>query len=169
MERVPFEMTKDSTAIEILFCEEFKKLKQQPLSVDGMSLLISLCLNKDSAVVIPEKEKPFLIKLIESRIKNCFTFTYKDIRFILFIAYLTESPGKAVMFLWYIQYWAFKNNKREITLELLCSEIIPNGFYSDEDLNKLWGSQKVITPNDGGFDSDNLLDYSDAGMSIQFK
>ena len=25
MERVPFEMTKDSTAIEILFCEEFKK------------------------------------------------------------------------------------------------------------------------------------------------
>ena len=44
-------------------------------------------------------------------------------------------------------------------------KIFPLGFFSDKDLKSVWENQKVEKT---GMESDNLIDYNVAGLSIQF-
>lgn len=155
------ETTKQSDAIEVLFCEPFEKLERFPMSTELTQDLVRLYVSKN--IEIAEDEKPFLFRLIEKRVKHLYTFEIQDHRLILFLCILTESPGKAVMYLTYLQYWCKKNNVTKLTFDVFCEKIFPHGFPKESDLDELWNKQKV-EPNGG---NDNLLDYHTALTSIQ--
>jgi hypothetical protein len=157
-----FNVTKDPTAIEKLFCEPFSQLINYPLSKEQGEILFSLflCDIKETQ----EIEYPFLIKLIKKRLET-FTFKLNQLNAILFIAIVSETPGKAVMYLTYLQWWSKKNGINNITLDILCEKIFPLGIPSNEDLNQLWNETKVSCPT-GHLYSDNLIDYSTAMKSI---
>jgi hypothetical protein len=97
--------------------------------------------------------------LIEARLQ-LFQYKIEDHRLILFLSLMAQSPGNAVMYLWYLQYWSKKNGfVYSITLENLC-ELFPMGFPSLDDMSKIWDSQKVhLKP-------DNLVDHMEYGASL---
>jgi len=151
-------------AIEKYFCEPFDQATRCPMDEETTKFLMQLLIVKEMKEM-PEKKKPFLIKMIEQRIKGSFSFKITDNRLIAFIAVISETPGKAVMYLTYLQYWCRKNNIKVIDLDKFC-EIFPMGFPDDETLHSIWDGQKVECKN--GYSSDNLLDYQSAMKSIHF-
>lgn len=153
-------LIKQKNAIEKYFCEPFEKAPRLPMNEENSQYLIQLLLTK-ATTEIPEKEKPFLIKVIESRL-NAFSYVIKDGRLILFIAIISRTPGTAIMYLTYLQYWSKKHDCREIDLEKFCY-IFPEGFPNKNELSQIWNGQKVHTD---GIGSDNLLDYQSAMISI---
>jgi hypothetical protein len=167
-----FEMVSKPDSIEKVFCEKFEKLSKNPMDDETSHLLIQLSfVNEKSLFSSIKKEDedpgvPWLCQLIIKRIAVQFTYTISDDRVILLLAHVTQSPGTAVMYLWYLQYYCKKNNVKDIDLTMFCTYIFPMGFPSTNDLKQLWDSQKVNN-KDEGF-SDNLLDYHTSGQSIQF-
>ena len=114
---------------------------------------------------LKQEDKPFLFQLMDKRIEHCFTFKVIDERVLLALCIWAESAGNAVMYLWYIQGWCFKNNLREVDFETLGMKIFPMGIFTQKDLKSAWDNQKVQKK---GMESDNLVDYAVAGLSIQF-
>lgn len=152
-------------SVENIFCIPFGALPKYPMDKETAELMIQLMFSGDAVPNIPEKDKPFLYKIIESRASASFTVKITDVKLILFLCVLTKTPGIAVMYLTYLQYWAKKNNVKEITFDNFCSRIFPNGFPSESDLHSLWLMQKV-EKNGGSY---NLLDYQSAMRTIQFE
>ncbi len=161
------EITKQENAVEEYICKQFESAEKHEMDKETTADLLRLMLVKKGNLEIPEKEKPFLIKVIESRVRACFTYKMEDIRLVLFLAMLTETPGSAVMYLTYLQYWCKKNNCHEIDLDKFC-QIFPIGFPSKEDLHKIWDGQKIERAKGSSISSDNLLDHQSAMVSIQF-
>ena len=55
----------------------------------------------------------------------------------------------------------------ELSLDRLCVDIFPIGFFSEDSLHEYWDKQKVNPrKNPGG---DNLLDYPKASESLLTK
>jgi len=163
-----YDYTTDESAVEILFCEPFKNLRQNELDDDLFNILLTL--NSSPKVefsTVPEKEKLPLFKLIENSLNLRFTFKIRDFRLIIMIAAVSKSAGTAIMYLTYLQYFCKTHNLKELDFETFCREIFPLGFPDDKELSKLWTNQKVNSPS-GSFGSDNLIDYQSAMKSIQF-
>jgi hypothetical protein len=116
-------------------------------------------------VIFPKEEKPFIFQIIEKRVEHCFTFKFIDDRALLALVIWAESAGVAIIYLWYIQAWCFKNQVKEVDFETLGLRIFPLGIFSEKDLKSVWKNQKV---QQIGIESDNLIDYDVAGLSIQF-
>jgi hypothetical protein len=155
------DVTEQGDSIEKLFAEQFEKLSQYPMDNETSEIYIKLLLLKDSDIEIPQKDKPFLYQIIENRIS--FVHNYKlDNRTILFLSILCKSAGICVMYIWYLQFECKKRNINEMSFETF-SQVFGNGFPSDEGLSKIWDSQKV--KHEVG-NSDNLLDYVNAGKSL---
>lgn len=165
-------------AIELLVCEKMHRLpKNNTLSDESSKFLINLVYMENDPKHPLQKwegftEKVFLYELLKKRTEFCFTFKFKNPIALLFLVGNIASPGQGILYLWYIQWWTFKNRDVEdnvIDLLTLCEKIFPWGFFSEDDLHKIWDSQKVSTKlfNDNK-GSDNLVDYSVAGNSIQF-
>jgi hypothetical protein len=116
-------------------------------------------------VKLKTEEKPFVFQVMEKRVEHCFTFKFTDERALLALSIWAESVGVAITYLWYIQAWCFKNNVKEVDFETLGLRIFSRGIFSEKDLKSVWDNQKV---EHKGMESDNLIDYSVAGLSIQF-
>jgi hypothetical protein len=157
--------TNNPKAIEIHVCEKMNSLKRFPMDNELGMTLAQLLLIPKNGMLLKEKEKPSLCKIIELRIEHCFTFKIQDDRLILFLAAISESAGTAIMYLWFIQWWCFRNSVYVIDLNIFCQKIFPVGFFGKSDLQKVWDGQKVRREY---LASDNLVDYSHAGVSIQF-
>ena len=114
---------------------------------------------------LQQAHKPSVFQIIEKRVEHSFTFKITDERVLLAISLWAESAGVAIIYLWYIQAWCFKNQIKEVDLQTLGFEIFPNGIFSEKDLKSVWENQKVQKI---GMDSDNLIDYGIAGLSLQF-
>lgn len=166
------EVIEKHDSVEELFCKEFEKLKQHPMSVGDTEFLLRLMMSKKTSLEncpLKGDEKPFLYQLIEKRIEHCFTYKITDSRLIMFLVIITKSAGTAVMYMAYLQYWCKKHDIKEIDLDIFCEQIFPMGFPIDDDLRKLWYSLKVSKDKMAlGGSSDNLLDYQTAYKSIQF-
>ncbi len=160
-------------AVEEHFCKPFEQADKHEMSIadTGDLLLLASSKNTFSNWPLLEKEKPFLYKVIEQRVQACFTFKITDCRLIMWLCMISKSPGTAVMYLAYLQYWCKKNNVKEIDIDIFCEKVLPSGYPSEEDLQEIWDAQKVIrtkTKGDIFPGSDNLLDYQQAYKSIQF-
>lgn len=154
-------LTKDNL-IEEEFCKKFELLERYQMNDELSKLMITLILTNIKQAP-KELEEEFLYKVILKRMEYCFTFVIEDYRLIVFLMYLTQNPGKAVMYLTYLQYWCKKSNTKEIDFNIFCERIFSFGFPSNRDLDKLWEDCKVNTK------PDNLLDYQSAMKSIQFE
>jgi hypothetical protein len=170
--------------IEKLICEPMKDLKRIPMSEKQSKYFIQLTLisqqnknigkhqdfEKDMMVVL---KKAFMYNLITKRIKICFDYQIKDIYLYLFLLDLCSSPGIAIMYLTYFQYWCFKNNVWKLDFDTFVQRIFPLGFWEDNDLHKVWENTKIhsIEKNfNFKFESkctDNLIDHSIALKSIR--
>ena len=156
-----FKLQDQPDAVEKYFCEDFEKLPRHPMDDFLSKTLIALAYGGESReMTIPEAEKPFLYKLIEKRIRYCFTFSILDERLLLFLTAVAQTPGKAIMYLTYMQYWAKRHKQFVITFDDFCMKIFPHGFPNDEDLHDVWVKQKIK--------NGNLLDFQSAMVSIQF-
>ena len=162
----------DPNSVEIIFCEGFDNLLfKTPLDKSEMSILMAALkfekklIKEDPFKDIPEKDIPFPVKIVQNAIKTRFTFEMTNPMQVL-VGILGKSAGTCIMYLTYLQYKAKKLGVKEITATIFAKDIFPSGFPSEEDLHKLWDSQKVKTEKSGG--SDNLLDYQSALVSIQY-
>jgi len=155
------DVTEESDSIETLFVEKFEKLSKYPMDNRTSEIYIKLLLLKDTDIEIPKEEKSLLFQIIENRLS--FVHNYKlDNRTIFFLSFICQSAGICFMYIWYLQYECKKRNVNEISFETF-SQIFCNGFPSDEGLFKIWDSQKVKSEVEN---SDNLLDYINAGKSL---
>lgn len=153
--------TEQPDSIEELFAKEFDKFKNSPMDKDTSELFITLTLAKNIPIDIPEDEKPFLYKLMERRLEVLHNYKL-DFKTLLFLSFLCKNAGTCVMYIWFLQYEANKRNIDSIDFQTF-TEIFAWGFPSENQLEKLWDSQKV---NRKGLGSDNLLDYPQAGKSL---
>jgi hypothetical protein len=159
----PQETTQQADAIETIFAIPFSKLKLHEMSKEDMMFFAELYLIGNKPLNIPEKEKPFLMQVMDKRIDACFTYKMDD-TVILFIANQSQVVGTAIMYLWYFQYLSKKHGIDRFTMEHF-GNFFGDGFPKNEDLHKLWLNQKIIRDTNN-FGSDNLLDYASAGQSI---
>ena len=161
-----------SNSIEELFDKHFPNVTPnqsmtEPMDEELSELLLALILSKKFE--IPKKEQPWLFELIEKRLDMSFTFTIKPEdkhKFMIYLCTLTESPGNAVVYLWYLQYYCAKKNIKELSFQHINMNIFPLGYFKKETLKQIWNSQKVIKENPDS--QDNLFDIGMAGESIQF-
>ena len=154
-------VTTQENSIEELFAKEFDKFKNSPMDKDTSELFITLTLAKNIPIDIPEGKKPFLYKLMERRLEVLHNYKL-DFKTLLFLSFLCKNAGTCVMYIWYLQYEANKRNIDSIDFKTF-TEIFSWGFPSEDDLHRLWDSQKVLRK---GMGSDNLLDYPQAGKSL---
>jgi len=156
-------ITKENAIEEVIY-DFLKYCEPVPMSDDATRAYLMIgMMPKD--VKLPDEEKPFIFKIIEKRLEHHFTFKITDQRATLAISVWARSAGTAILYLWYIQAWCFKNNVKEIDFETLGMQIFPLGIFSEKDLKSVWDNQKVQKK---GMESDNLIDYGVAGLSIQF-
>jgi hypothetical protein len=155
---------KRENAIEEVFYDFLKDCTLVEMTQETLETLLMIGMMPKN-VKLKIEDKPFLFQLIEKRIEHCFTFKVIDERVLLALSIWAESAGNAVMYLWYIQGWCFKNNIKEVDFDTLGMKIFPRGIFSQKDLKSAWDNQKV---QKSGMESDNLIDYAMAGISIQF-
>jgi hypothetical protein len=156
-----FNVTEQENSIEELFAKEFEKTKRHPMDKETSEIFLSLVLSQIGTFDIPENEKPFLYALMEKRISVLHDYKLDD-RVLIFLSWICKSAGIGVMYCWYLQYESKKRNMKDISFDNFV-EIFPMGFPSEDDLHRLWDSQKVLSK---GMGSDNLLDYPQAGKSM---
>jgi len=139
----------------------------EPLEMDNKTTETILMIGMmPKNVKLKTEEKPHIFQILEKRLPYSFTFKITDERVLLVITLLSESAGNAMLYLWYIQAWCFKNNVQEVDFETFGLRIFPTGVFSDKDLKSVWENQKV--QRDSMDESDNLIDYNQASLSIQF-
>jgi len=156
-------MTTD--AIERIICKPIDEMKRFPMDEQTAETFIQLSTLPEN-FTIPEKEKPFLYALIEKRLEHCFSFKITDARLILVLAVISETPGSAIMYLWYLQYWCKRNDVRVLSFKQFCMDVFPYGFPLKSDLHKVWDDQKVLNPDSNRVY--NLVDDNQSGLSVQF-
>lgn len=152
-------------SIETMFCVPFSKLQQQPLNGDVNRILIILLLQPESVDKISKDlENEFMFKLIKKRIEVMYNYQLTNDA-LVFMVVLSKSPGNAVMYLTYLQYYAWKNKLQIIDLKTICEDVFPFGTPSEADLEALWRQTKIH--NKPGM-SDNLVDIPECLKSIRF-
>jgi hypothetical protein len=161
-----YETTNQTDAIEKHVALPMSKLQPQACDKETTMLILNM-LTMQGSITIPLEDKPFLFQLIEKRLP-LYSFKIKDDRLTLLLAYVAKSAGIAILYLWYLQWWCKKNGVSELNLDKACTEVFPWGFFKESDLQAVWDSQKVSVPENSSMYSDNLVDYSRSGHSIQF-
>lgn len=151
--------------IEKIIYNPMSVLPKIPMTKSITEIMIRMLLCPQKTGLIPDNEKPFLYRLIESRIKASFTFSVNDERFILLLCAVSKTPGSAILYLWYLQGWCKINGIKVLDLDIACEEIFGLGFFKEEELQMLWESQKGYKLD---MPIDNLVDVAEAGKSLQF-
>jgi hypothetical protein len=166
MEFLEYGVTEIEDSVENIFCKPLENDGiQTPLSETQTKILyLALTLPENEINEMYKKvEKDFpLIKILSDRLDtlNCQT----DKRSRIFISLLCDTPGKAVMYAYYLAYQSKKHNLDLLKIDDICLHILPNGCFTEESLHRAWDSQKVNTKGNPG--SDNLLDYGRAALSL---
>jgi hypothetical protein len=161
-------------SVEKIFCQNFSKLKTEPLTQDLSKTLISLFfIEEDDPEIIglinnmlndKHKYSNMVLHILKKRFCEIYNFSFEN-RLLILLSQTFDSPGKAVMYGTYFAYWAKKNNKNKITLNDFCEKIFPFGLPTEEEISKLWIKQKVKCEKPE-MKSDNLLDYYKATISL---
>lgn len=160
-----------------------------PMSDDEMRSMMGIMLSKEPQLTTPmddlDKEseiykhfKPlidaFQLQVFLTRLKHVSKMRI-TLGALIMIAQHLEYAGNAVMYAYYC--WLKLKPHTLITSTIIVEDLFPWGFFSDEQLNSIWDSQKLtreetdekekgtlsLTPImfDG---SDNLIDYQQSWM-----
>jgi len=166
-----YEKTKEENAVEIYFCEPLSQKKTKNMNDEISDFFILFSTSNESNVDVDKARKMvWQYAALEKRIDLTMNYT-ADNRVKLFIVMLCDSSiGKVLMYAYYMQYLCKKNNVKHINWEKF-GNLFPDGFFTEEDLNKAWEGQKVSRKGDDGkinTGSDNLLEYGVASKSLIF-
>ena len=103
--------------------------------------------------------KAFQAQVFLGRLKHM-TSLKISLSALIILMHHMESAGSAVMYAFYLSYKLPENTL--ITVDKFV-EVFPWGFFSNEQLNKIWDAQKVSTDDRKGFSCigapDNKIDY----------
>ena len=170
MKYLDYEVTKKEDSIENIFCKELEaKGKTKPMSEQETMILMHIMLEKgkgnsnsiDGLYDKVEKQSASLL-ILKDRLEGLKKSLDKES--LILCSVFCRTPGECVMYANYIAYKMKSNDIDHLTIEDLCSNVFPFGFFTDETLEKFWDIQKVNT--EGNHGSDNLLDYRKAAESI---
>lgn len=123
------------------FYTDVENCQLREMTLDETELFCLLQM-KDAHGIINEKDKPFLYKMIEKRFL-IYSFTITDPRLILFLCAISKTPGKAVMYLTYLDYWCKNKNIKILTFSDFSERAFPHGF-PDIDKTNIWEKFKTI-------------------------
>jgi len=142
------------------------KFKGEPLSEEYSKNFLKLLMAKKNERPLAESEvtKDFLAQIFLKRIEGYeLKFTVTDFFFAFSTMIAFNNPGKVMILLRLCyQYWR-DENEALIGIENF-AQIFPWGAPTDEELKKMWDSQKYFDrPSDHL--NDNLLDYYDSWIS----
>lgn len=123
-------------------------------------LFISQDENQKGEVYQALLERSWVLRAMKKRIRHCLTIEVDEGVQMFLLTLVDGNIGGAIMYLYYMQYWAKRNDVKLIDFESF-SRMFPNGYPSDQSLAILWDSQKI--------GSLNMIDNQLAAKSIQFK
>lgn len=152
-------------------CKEIGENLNNPMNEDESMTLLGL-LDMDDETVFKMVNHPkntqlkFLYDVIKSRVENQFEYSLSPAS-IVFLAFISQTPGKAIMYLWYIQYKTYLPQYKSlrntpISMEDMCKYIIPNGVLSAEKDHEIWQKQKVSYDSRGA----NMVDLTYMGKEM---
>lgn len=149
-------------AIEEYFCIPFSQL---PCSEDGVQrswrTLMKLPGWQDIEFTPSQLE---MIRGMTERFSKYYNYIL-DKRSVCYLCLVAgDNYAVCVMYLTYVQYYCKKHSFVQCTFTTLIEQIFPNGFPDEDQLKKLWYSQKVRVRQG----SHNLLDYLKPMTSILF-
>lgn len=75
------------------------------------------------------------------RIKACHTYTI-DPTAVISLGYMIDRPGTSTMIANFLQYKCYMEGINHVSLAFLCEKVFPNGWPTQEALNKAWVNQK---------------------------
>lgn len=129
--------------------DAFKAAKQNKMDDRQSQMYIMCVMGEGNGTPIPEEVSTvFLYQVVKKRAE------YLQMKIsdwaCLFMADLAKSPGTIIMYLYYL-----KGRGLDLTFDGI-TEAFPYGFPSENDLEKLWGMQKI--------QGHNLLDLNTLHM-----
>ena len=169
MTYLDYEVTQLPDSVEMIFCKPLdengirKGLDQQQMEI--LITLLQLPQDKIDEMYDDIKSKHWLLAVLERRLDHI--DCKLDKASILLISLSCSTPGAAVMYAYYVVYKMKEEGINELSIDRLCLDIFPIGFFSEESLHEYWDKQKVNPGKNLG--GDNLLDYSKASESLLTK
>ncbi len=166
MKYLNYEVTELPNSVEDLFCKPLDENGETEKASDNQMKMILFGMTAtqqqiDEAYDGFRKEYNLLL-ILEDRLKKIGCSLDKAAR--LLVAISCKSPGEVVMYSSYLSYKMKKMGLDSLSLEKICTDIFPLGFFTEKTLREHWDIQKVNTNGNPG--SDNLLDYLKAYESI---
>lgn len=166
-------MKPEKNAIEV-WCEAVSKASCVPMTDDQAKKMILCIMNEkhfdgdDELLKSVEAKKEWMLSAFWLRVKCCHTYKV-TMSLAVFItdAIIGGNFGKMTMMANYLQWFCHKNHLKTIDLDTFCKRVFPWGFPSDDEWQRLWSLQKVDVAYLSGGTSDNILDYSDCGLTIR--
>jgi len=169
MTYLDYEVTQLPDSVEMIFCKpldengERKRLDSQQTQI--LLTLLQLSPEKIDEMYDDIKSKHWLLAILEGRLEHINCKIDKASRLLMSLSFST--PGDAVMYTYYIAYKMKELGISDLSIEQLCVNVFPFGFFSEDSLHEYWDKQKVNPgKNPGG---DNLLDYPKASESLLTK
>jgi len=145
-----------SNSVEEIFCKPLdKEYANLPLLYDQFEIFVSLLTMLDEDVDEIYTKGSGMLYLIKSRLKHLDYGLDKKTQIML--SFIVETPGDAIMYIYYLAYKAKQDDKDIITFDNFV-DIFPMGYFTKQQLDEAWKAQKI-----GGA---NLLDYSEASESL---
>lgn len=157
--------------------KEFDKSQKEQLPIEDAKLLLNLIfkeeeLNKDKELldVLEGKTNNILCTVIWRRFKN-YPMLNVSPSVALFLGGVAKDFGICTMMVAIVIAKAAQHRTKNINMNFLCRKVIPMGFPTEGEFEKLWELQK-IDPEEiqsqefHGFMSDNLLDYKYSYKSV---
>lgn len=151
------------------------------MSAEEMKVMMGILMSNEPAFTTPVDEldkdteiykhfKPLLdgfqLQVFLGRVKHVAKMRITLGAFILLAQHL-DSAGSAVMYAYYI--WLKLKPHTLITTNVVCEELFPWGFFSEEQLSAMWSAQKInaedrkTTLSPIMFtQSDNLIDFQES-------
>lgn len=150
------------------FCEDrvaipMSKLRMHPVEPKLSQLLIMLMLEEKVPTDLLDLVKPYPpFHIAQTR---CKVYGYEvDEKVATFLTVAGLNPGIMVM---YLTYFAYKIRERgldkKVDINMVCTHLLPNGLFDQNDLHEIWDSQKI-----DAF-PDNALDHSEYIESLILK
>ena len=153
------DITLQPNDVEEKFCKLLDKMGATvPLSPDQFGLFITLLSIEDREVEELYEKLPPMGYLIKGRLESLKYTLDKKTQIIL--SFIVETPGDAVMYIYYLAYKAKQRNKDIITFDDFV-DIFPMGYFSKTQLDEAWDAQKI--------QGQNLLDMPIASQSLDRK
>ena len=174
MEYLPFEVTEQSNGIEEHVAKRLRELeKNTTLSKMQSKFFLIGIIDEGERKENDDELNEMYDDLLQGSLPMMIVkreFDKMELEFtksaLIFIGLLCDRPATAKLYAIHIIDQARIKGQNQITCNWL-STVFPMGVFSNEDLEKVWDSQKVERLNDGSFSSDNLVDYPTAFNSLK--